>query len=506
MSSADPLRERESPPRLSTRTVWAVVVAVLPVALSLLLLRWWLDASLFDYVPVLSDDASYWHQATSFARVGFDHGYYTYQEVPPAIGVGGPWGPAIAAFVGSVIRLTGLAGKLAAVSVVMIATFVILAATGLVVARKGVPALLGAGILLTTFGPLILYLGSGMQEPIHLGLAVLLAALFHRQIDQPDRRISVVTVAVILVASLLRPLWALLLLPALLLRWHDTLRQRVLASVVGLSATASIFILYGAWSARFPGPWSWSIAGSPLEDAVGIVRENLARNLGSLFRVTGVIYRSAIWQRYFILMVAVGLTVLVFRNRFRGVDRKTALVAWVAIVPAFGMVMLTSDITPHIRVLAPGLLFLSMLALFRGGRWVVIPLMVVGLNMATWSAFQHDYELLIGHNYAEGDGSISQMRETLAPHLQHEPGADPWCNTVLLSTESAFFFEMAAIDPGIGVSIDLNHEFETDRIRSKYVIATDYAQFLTAESFVKIVDAPPRGVLYLNLESDCPEP
>ena len=488
------------------RSFLVAFVAILPVAFSLLLLRWWLDASLFDYVPVLSDEVSYWHQANSFARVGFAHGYYTYQEVPPLVGAAGPWGPAVSALTGSIMLVTGLTGKLAALPVIMIGAFVALTAAGLAMARRSAAGLLGAGVLLVTFGPLILYLGTGMQEPLHLGLGVLLAALFHRQIEEPDPRLAVLTVAMIVAGSLLRPLWAVLLLPALLLHWHDTTRQRILAVAASVGSAGLLFAVFGAWSARFEGPFGYAVFGTPLKDMGGVLRANLERNIEWLFKVDeGVIYKTLIWQHYAVLLIAAGLTIVIVRNRLKNEDRVVALVAWIAIVPWFGMVMIAYDINPGARVLAPGLLFIAMLAVFRGGRWAAVPILIVVINIATWSGFQRDFELIIAHNYSEGEGSISQMRRTLAPHLQYDWGADPWCNTVLLSTQYGFFFEMSAIDPGIGVSLDLSHQFAADRIRSKYVIATEYALFLPSESLVKIVETPPRGALYLNLDSDCPD-
>src|SRR5262249_13863578 len=71
-------------------------------------------------------------------------------------------------------------------------------------ARPSPPVATLAGLLLATFWPLWLFLPSAMQEPLHVAFAMLLAGL------SPKRAAFAVAV---LVASLLRASWALVLVP-----------------------------------------------------------------------------------------------------------------------------------------------------------------------------------------------------------------------------------------------------------------------------------------------------
>ena len=157
--------------------VAAVLVLVTPLTITLLLVHGLLRASVTDFVPATDDEMLYWHQISTFARAGFNGGYYTYEEQPA------PWalshfdahGPFFTALYGSLGRLFGWQRFTPVVFNLVIIT---MALAGLMrLARPSGVQLAYLGLVVGTCWPLWWWVFSSMQEPLHLGAALVLAGV-----------------------------------------------------------------------------------------------------------------------------------------------------------------------------------------------------------------------------------------------------------------------------------------------------------------------------------------
>src|SRR5688500_4277323 len=195
------------------RRAWwrCALAALLPAAIVLGLVALLFKAGPHQFLPIWNDEVVYWNEAAVFAEAGFHGGYVTVHEEVAAAEFSrfGPHGPAFAIFHGSIARLIGWQPPTAFfinLVVVSIAAFAWVRGTG---AGTSPAALL----LLAGFWPLLLYLPTEMQEPTHFALAFLFALAIARQWDAPGPLAYVWTALLLTAAALLKPSWALLLLP-----------------------------------------------------------------------------------------------------------------------------------------------------------------------------------------------------------------------------------------------------------------------------------------------------
>lgn len=475
-----------------------LALAAAPAVVSLLLMYHWLGHTPRAYLPIQSDEASYWHQIATFSKVGFGNGYYTYQEyTAPALSAYGAWGPTFPLLFGSLLAVLGV--SYSAIVWLNLATFTALAFVAL---RMAGPDRWLIGALLVTYTPLLLYLPSGMQEPLHLGLAVLLAVLFHRLLvadPESRRRPAIAVFAVIVFASLLRPTWALLLVPAALLATRGRGFKPVVAA---LTAAVGLITLFPLWGAPFPYGNTFRIQqAASIEDKVRLLGENVGRNLTLLVQVRGSFFHAPIAEHYQ-LIVAIGavLAVAVSKRRLWAASLTVAL----ALIPTALFVILFYDINPGVRVLAVHTLFAGVFVCLQRPRWTrALPALLILTNLLTVPWFKHDFVLRTAINFGGNRSSIEAERASLARYLHYDSAADRWCNTILLA-DGRGFTQTPAVPPGFGVSVDLNHRFPGP-LRSAYVIATDVTlpMLPSGGSHLVLVAATPQGGLYRNLDSPC---
>lgn len=103
--------------------------------------------------------------------------------------------------------------------------------------------------MLLTFWPLLLYLPTTMQEPLHMSLALVLAGLFYRLLAErsESKYTLIITLIVLVVAALLRASWGILFIPLLLTgRSSVTTAKLLAAGVLCLSISLSIFAFIAA--------------------------------------------------------------------------------------------------------------------------------------------------------------------------------------------------------------------------------------------------------------------
>jgi hypothetical protein len=477
-----------------------VLAACGPMVVSFALLHLWLGRSIVDYVPVQSDDLSYWHQASSFARVGFGNGYYTYEELPAALpSAYGAWGPMFPMVYGALLFLTGTVTP-ASVVLLNLVLFGALVFVALLMARPTVRQTVVVGLVLASYPPLLVYLPGGMQEPLHHAFAVLIAAAFLRLLNGHRHALATLC-GIVVIASLFRPTWSFLLLPATFLAVRGKPRVVALkALAAACSAVAALSALFPLWAAPYPYGVSYRATHADgLQHKASVLFHNVKHNLHLLVQPGEWVLRIGAPQ--FFALVLVGLVALFLLWRKRSVPL-TGVVFLALALPAV-FVVLVYGVDNSTRTLSPHLLFAAVLV---GLTVDVVPVAIgfLALNLAMGVLVKPDFLLYNRPNYTAAKATIDEVRPILAEHLKYRPDADPWCNTLLDSARVPFQYQLAAVPAGFGISVDIDHSL-TGPVKSAYVLAKEpAADWLRSYGtrLERIADTP-QGTLYRNAGSPC---
>ena len=490
----------------------------------------YLGRRLADFHPVVSDAVMYWHQIKTFAAVGFSGGYYTVGEEAAAASfthfyAWGPW----------YIALYGLIGKVAGWSLWSPMLFDAAAVTlalvvGLLLMRPNVQRLGLVLLVLLTYWPLHLYLPVAMQEPFHLAVAIVLAGIFYRLLVHEGAvpyRLLGAALVIILGAALVRPTWALLLLPLATIvvekRPHSPATrgnrpQQVFRYWPLLPAgafVAGMFLLYMYVSAPYPANRLDSdvqlLLISPVEGLQSMVARAIAQGMTYLWPDL----ENPLWMllRYQALGIVLWMAALAIRRRgtdagqgapghppWHRAERFTHILNLsLVILLVVGLYDLGS--WRDYRVFAPHLL-LSLLLLAACGRTRVVAAAVLAGLLFTPS-FLVDYKEKASRQFKDDRARIDAFAEQTAGTLVYQPQSDPWCNTILLPQRTAFRPESLAIPAGIGISFYFDNTSPSE-LKSRYVMVDDENRKDLTEVFdLQFAATTSIGDLYRNTGMLC---
>lgn len=507
--------------RIAYSTLSALVVLI-PAIVGSILLALVTNKTFFDFAPFWSDELFHWHQAITFARAGFEGGFYTVSEVPPPVSYAHfyAWGAFTPAFYGTIWRLTGwglTSGLFTNLILLGLATALFIRFTRPTFLQL---ALLGA--VLATFAPTILYVPSNMQQILHQTIALLAAAGFAYLLGRTSGgRGALLIVGLLMLASLVRPTWGLLLLPALVLAvrergWRWMLGAALL-SVVLVALLATIFHAHVAPFPYFRTGFLDNPEGTPLDRILTLLRY-IELNISMLDEGP----TTAIGQRLQLAGLGAALLLLLglaWRKRDQTAGWQIALHLYnLGVVFLFVISLHETTDGRDYRVLAPHLLLTLALLVQQNRRWLV-GLVVVSM-LALWLP-NLPYNML--DQYREGNmprysGAIQQQITRWTPALESALAYDPdapsaWCNTVSMS----FFYVIPAageaglvlsIPAGIGQSFvwafDAPGFPNPPQFRARYLMLTDddyraWQQGLNVRPLIAVQN----GTLYENLNAEC---
>jgi hypothetical protein len=117
-------------------------------------------------------------------------------------------------------------------------------------------------------------------------------------------------------------------------------------------------------------------------------------------------------------------------------------------------------------------------------------------SFGAWRAGAFDFD----------DENIRVPRQVLSGILVHQPGQDPWCNTLLSMAEPFTYEELAVTPPGIGYSVHLAGPGDASLklpLKSRYVLLRAGQPPLPAFGRLQRLAGFPFGDVYLNLDSAC---
>jgi hypothetical protein len=481
--------------------VWpAAAIALLPAAIVLLLTASLFKAAPWAFLPVWTDEVAYWNEAAVFTHAGFDGGYITVHEQTPSASFSrfGAHGPSFAVFQGAIGRIIGwqpFTPFLINLAVVSLAAFAWLRATG---AAHSV----AAALLVATYWPLLLYLPTGMQEATHFALAFLFAVAIERVSTGTRSSTWIWPAILVAVSALLRPTWALMLLP---LGWNRARRGGPVA-IAGLVAATIVLAVaaYGSFDLLASAGYQNNLrrvaeawTDSP-ENAVAMTVNRAALN-GRLLFTTTEDEPPEIAFRYFLVSFVVILLARWFMMRRGWSGPRPAAVlelALLAVIPVFAVVLVFGEVESwrDFRILAPHLLVALLLLAVRGGweRWLwMATLAVAPIYVSEFVEF-HEERFTASH------APISAMGEATRPVLPFRRDASPWANTVLVHAES-LQYPLVGLPAGIGVSYVADWANLPDSVQSHYLLLrpADREEIGARLPLTPLADTP-LGVLYLN--------
>lgn len=484
------------------------VLVALPFLIGFGLMQARHEQTLWDTSLFWVDEVHYWHQAKSFRAVGFDNGYYSYDEVPAPMAWTRyyAWGPAIPVLYGALSLISGLELHTLPILNLFLLSVALLAFVAL--ARPSLGVLLLAGVTLATFSPFLIYLPTSLLPVLELGLAVILAVVCWRVITG-SLSLPVALMAII-GFSLVRPLWATLALPLL---WLALPRRRWLAVVLGAGILIAMWLIFYALSAPYPSPFrkAFAVFGQDVGAGIEAFAQHALRNLSQLGE--GSLVEVHMRQHVALtLIVTLMISVWAFVRRKQAFPRTAYTVsACILLLTAFAVAVSVGlyDVRDwrDYRVFAPITLFSAWLILQTPYRWftlVLVASMVYALPETLkvydiWTEYHVD---------DEREALYAMWQETLTPVLAYEAGAKSgWCNT--LTHSESFLFGvptlLMAVDEGIGLSsFDPNAPPET--FKARWLLFDEDWLANNAERVADLEErlVTPYGRLYLNPNASCP--
>jgi hypothetical protein len=505
--------------RCTIKVIAAIGVIIAPLFIVSVLLYVRFGATLLDHAPAWNDEVYYWHQALSFAEAGFDSGYYNLNEnpAPAAFSKAHTWGPVPNIYYGLIMRLTRI--ELYMIPFINTATFMLTLALVLWIVR---PSWLQLGLIaavVLTFPALLNYLPTSLVELLHQSIAIGAAAGFYCLLTgRNSRTVLVLLSALLMLGGIMRPIWALLLLPMFALASENrSLKNLILAGFKALALLVPVVLTY--YAIISPYPYSRTHL---LENNAGIGARLwglLEYTFINLQRMTSSEYPIILAYRAQVLLLIVLL--VAWGSWLWWTSRKTGKVTstlWEVGLHLYNLaaiyltvIMLHNTASGEdFRSMGAHLLFSLMLLALMQRKWLVAIMVTTSLLMMPllWNY----YELKTGNFNGRVRQEFFEWSAQLDGLLNYDAAApNSWCNTV--SASMIYLSEPPglplAINPGIGI-VHIYPWEETGRFavpsefKAKYLMFTDEdtALYADASNLGEMLRVP-NGALYENLDSAC---
>ncbi|MCS6836588.1 MAG: hypothetical protein NZ750_11285 [Anaerolineae bacterium] len=465
--------------------------------------------------PHWSDEVLYWHQAATFAQVGLEGGYYTFNEQPAAAAWSRfySWGAFVPITYGLIARLLGW--PLAGIVLVNLAFYGLAMALYAAWVRPKPAQILPAMILLTLFLPLQLSWGASMQETAHFALAIALAGGFVvllRRTRASDalplpRGLFLLMLGLIVLGSLWRPTWGIFSLPLFWLAWRPWRWDKaVLTAVLAIALTIGLALLQDSSAAPYPSYRALYLETNQLGGLAGV----LAYVVHSLGLLVDVRYGQAVAQRLQIggiLMVMAWAWLSGARHRCWNDE---ALFHLFNLGGVSLLILALHQVTSghDYRVLAPHLLLSAMIWVGLQHRALIYALslsMILALPVTI-----EQFQLFASNASGQAQRAVARWREPLAQVMAYQPEANPWCNTLSVSGFYLRDFDgqtglLLSVPPGLGISL-LQGLDKPAVPRAAHLLLTEAdAQHYNLADVPPLLTVPD-GAIYANPLADCQAP
>jgi len=477
----------------------ALLLALLPLAAAEGLARMRLGGSLARSLPYVSDEVAYWSQVATFAAAGFDGGYATIDERPAraAFTHFGPNGPVFSMMYGAPARLTGWGYRTAPIYGAI--AWVVAAVIWVLAAR---PAPLQAALLLATFWPVVLAAPNTMQEPLHLAVGCVLAALLPTLVGfAPAHRVwwrwLAAALAVSIVASLVRPVWGIAAIGA---GWQMARSRGARWGGWGLVAGAALcavaYVSFSALASPYPSAVGGLglLTGNPSGSAVLLAR---AVRDGAAVWLTGDAEPLERAFRFEVLAVTALCAWSAWRDSDAAARRIAAAMSLtLALVIVGNLALRNTGSWQDYRTATPVLLMAVLTASAARFRWTWA---VVAANLALAPVAVATFDDFHAERFAtDREPRIAQFAAAVDGVIRFDPALGGWGNTVLVSVDR-YDTPLMGLPRGIAVSAVFDWTDVALPVRSRYLLLTDAeVQRLTPRVPLRKLRDTPLGELYEN--------
>ena len=500
---------------------WGLIIlmAILP-ALFLTILVTSQNLSFNHFIPISPNDQNeYWHQIATFNAVGFNGGYYTHleQTAPIPQSKFGVHGPFYIVLIGLLSRITGwnYATPIFFNMVFLALGFILFAS----LCKLNRTQILLAGLSLSAFAPVLLYLPTALQESFHQVVGIIFAAifaiaLFHQ--EELDFWKKAVMVLFTLLVSIIRPSWGFLFFPLFALLLKKDIKSQAFALFI------SFFLFFGVifFDRLFitPGNNTFTQAmdllvvnfRSGIKFLLLTIMDNLKIYVGAV-TIPQLVFRV---EYALILILSIVWTIFLLRKKERSIAQiskdanlRLSILIFLIIFPvlllSFSMYFAKNDM----RFIAPYWILIIFLLVSHKKYALVLVFVVINLLILTMSvSLTNGY---ITRNFRFSEEEIMTTRQVIEKHIRYEPSqTSDWCNTILVPV-TLYDERISQIPAGIGISYVLDNtgvEKFTFPVKSKYVWLTDQiADGLNQSEINQLTYLAgfPDSHLYLNKNSAC---
>ncbi|WP_119065251.1 hypothetical protein [Aggregatilinea lenta] len=486
-----------------------LLIASLPVLLTVGIVTLYLDTSLSRLVPGTPDEIRYYLQIEGTARAGLDTGYFTIEEyaAPVSFLRYGPHGPIFPLLYGGIAALVGWPPY--AAMAVNVGVWVLALAVLLLTARPDRTQTLLIGAVILTFYPALIFWPSNMQESLHEAIGILLAAGFYRLLRDHGARLRIALFGLILLASLIRYTWAFFF-PVLLIfsLSRPTPRRIVMATIQGLALAAVAFAAFTLSASPVKHNFIsefLDVLPDSLSRALDLLGDNLSRNARFLTGGDSG-FGSAGWVVLAMMVFAVLIVVVALvRTRHASLppgDWRDAAFHAFNLLPVTLLAFVLYDIWQGYRTVSAHVLA-SLLLLILTRRFRPVGAVVL-VSLACLPLFPKLSDAYYDANFHYAESEIDAVAATTGPFLRYDPGApDGWCNTVLVSV-SSYNYRLLRLDPGLGAAMLYDVDALTLPPRSKFLLLNrDDARALHESIPLDYLADTPGARLYYNPMSGC---
>lgn len=487
-----------------------------PLLMTLFFMHCTLGADLFDPSPVWNDELIYWHGVATFREVGFNGGYYTFDELPAKASFThfDAHGPVFYVFLGI---LSALAEWTPGAAVVWNLIFIAAATALLLLAsRPGIRDTLLIAAVLATSWVIPLFVPIAMQESLHHAIGILIAAFLIislRLQKPPTLPWQILFILLVLFAGLMRPLWTFTLLPLFYL-WSSDKNTAVKAGYAALAFaiiafTFKIFVWFGA---PYPETTFSAATMSLLGSDPLLAISQLLQRPALVFQLIGkgLIVEVSMRQQI-LLLIGLALFWLYQSRKNLGEDacipRKECIVLLLNLLVLALFLFALHDIFDlrDYRTFAPHLLC-AVLVLALQKRSAPC-LLIILLNITTMSSALDTFRDFHTRRYTAPRTELVDFTARSANFLKYDPHqTNAWCNTVLTQAVSGYQFSPVVnqLEPGIGFSVILNNDRLMFPLQSRFLLIDDArAELFRSKMRIERLQDFGHLKLYRNLEAGC---
>jgi hypothetical protein len=504
-----------------TRITLILVMAILPSLITAVIIPTQTKVPLTDFFPVSpTDQNEYWHQIATFNSVGLNGGYYTHLEKTAFITESrfGVHGPFYILLLGVLSKITGWTY---ATSIFFNMFFI---ALGFILfawfSNLNIRQLILAGLSLSFFPPVLIYLPTAMQESLHQMAGIVFALIFGFSLTNQEKLNGWHKAAAILftlIASLNRPSWALLFFPLFALYFPLNLKGQLKGLFLSIITILCIVVVLGLFITAGNNTIMQAAQQFTIGFRAGVVYiyDTVIENLKIFLKIASPLQMVFRIEYILILVFSFGMAATHWiRNskkslekRFNDPDFKLFLFIFLAIFPiivwSFSLYFMKNDF----RFITPYFLLVIFLLIFQQKESYAIVFILVNLLIFPFLVSQ--FSNPVSNNFIYSKEEIKKTGQIFEQSIHYQPDqSNAWCNTILLPV-TLYDYRIALIPPGIGVSYVLDNngiDQITFPIKSKYLILTplqmkgvdknDLAQLDLIAEF-------PDSQLFLNKAANC---